>query len=95
MQFTAAQIAGLLNGQIEGDPKASVSKLAKIEEGVPGSISFLANPLYTQFLYTSQASIIIINMRITQLFTIYCTLRSRFEISIFLVYVFLVLLYLH
>ena len=61
MQFTAAQIAGLLNGQIEGDANATVSKLAKIEEGVPGSISFLANPLYTQYLYTSQASIIIIN----------------------------------
>ena len=61
MQFTAAQIAGLLNGQIEGDANATVTKLAKIEEGVPGSISFLANPLYTQYLYTSQASIIIIN----------------------------------
>jgi len=61
MQFTAVQIAGLLNGQIEGNPNASVTKLAKIEEGVPGSISFLANPLYTQYLYTSQASIIIIN----------------------------------
>jgi UDP-3-O-[3-hydroxymyristoyl] glucosamine N-acyltransferase len=61
MQFTASQIAGLLNGQIEGDANATVSKLAKIEDGVPGSISFLANPLYTQYLYTSQASIIIIN----------------------------------
>ena len=48
MQFTAAQIAGLLNGQIEGDANATVTKLEKIEEGVPGSISFLANPLYTQ-----------------------------------------------
>ena len=60
MQFTAAQIAHLLNGEIEGDPNASVTKLSKIEEGVPGSISFLANPLYTQYLYSSQASVIII-----------------------------------
>lgn len=61
MQFTATQIASLLNGQIEGDASASVNKLAKIEEGVPGSISFLSNPLYTQYLYDSRASIIIIN----------------------------------
>ncbi len=61
MQFTASQIAGLLNGQIEGDANASVSKLSKIEEGVPGSISFLANPLYTQYLYGTKASVVIIN----------------------------------
>ena len=61
MQFTAKQIAGLLNGQIEGDANATVTKLAKIEEGVPGSISFLSNPLYTQYLFDSKASIIIIN----------------------------------
>ncbi len=48
MQFTAAQIAGLLKGTIEGNADAVVTKLSKIEEGVPGSISFLANPLYTQ-----------------------------------------------
>ena len=60
MQFTAAQIANLLNGQIEGDADATVTKLSKIEEGSPGSISFLANPLYTQYLYSSQASVIII-----------------------------------
>jgi UDP-3-O-[3-hydroxymyristoyl] glucosamine N-acyltransferase len=61
MQFTAAQIAGLLKGQIEGDANVTVTKLAKIEEGVPGSISFLANPLYTQYLYSTQASVVIIN----------------------------------
>lgn len=61
MQFTAAQIAGILNGTIEGNPDAAVSKLSKIEEGVPGSISFLANPLYTQYIYGTQASIVIIN----------------------------------
>ena len=60
MEFTAKQIAGILNGQIEGDENARITKLAKIEEGVPGSISFLANPLYTQYLYTTKASLVII-----------------------------------
>ena len=61
MQFSATQIANLLNGQIEGDANATVTMLAKIEEGVPGSISFLSNPVYTQYLYTTGASIVIIN----------------------------------
>ena len=61
MEFTARQIAGLLNGQIEGDADTRITKLAKIEEGVPGSISFLANPLYTQYLYTTKASLVIIS----------------------------------
>jgi len=61
MKFTAKQIAELLNGQIEGNPDVEINKLSKIEEGVPGSISFLSNPLYTQYLYTSKASLIIIN----------------------------------
>lgn len=61
MQFTAQQIADLLQGQIEGDGTVVISKLAKIEEGVPGSISFLANPLYTPYLYKTQASLVIIN----------------------------------
>ena len=61
MEFTAKQIADLLKGQIEGNADAKVSKLAKIEEGIPGSISFLANPKYTQYIYTTKASIVIIN----------------------------------
>lgn len=61
MQFTAQQIAGLLNGQLEGNPDVTISKLAKIEEGVPGAISFLANPVYTPYLYTTQASLVIIS----------------------------------
>ncbi len=61
MQFTATQIAGLLHGQIEGDAQVTVTKLSKIEEGVEGSISFLANPLYTQYLYGTKASVVIIN----------------------------------
>jgi len=61
MQFTAQQIANLLQGQLEGNPDAVITKLAKIEEGEPGSISFLANPLYTPYLYTTKASLVIIN----------------------------------
>jgi UDP-3-O-[3-hydroxymyristoyl] glucosamine N-acyltransferase len=60
MKFTAKQISAMLNGVIEGDPEASVSTLAKIEEGQPGSLSFLANPLYTQYIYTTNASIVIV-----------------------------------
>jgi UDP-3-O-[3-hydroxymyristoyl] glucosamine N-acyltransferase len=60
MQFTAAQIAHLLNGTVEGDANATVSKLSKIEEGGAGTLSFLANPAYTQYVYTTTASIVII-----------------------------------
>jgi UDP-3-O-[3-hydroxymyristoyl] glucosamine N-acyltransferase len=61
MQFTAQQIAGLLNGRVEGNADAVVSKLSKIEEGSPGSVSFLANPLYTPHIYNTQASVVIVN----------------------------------
>ncbi len=61
MQFTAQQIADLLQGVPEGDANVTVSKLSRIEDGEPGSISFLANPLYTQYLYTTKASVVIIN----------------------------------
>ncbi|MCF8364210.1 MAG: UDP-3-O-(3-hydroxymyristoyl)glucosamine N-acyltransferase [Bacteroidales bacterium] len=60
MIFKAKEIAKILNGSIEGDENVSVHKLAKIEEGLPGSISFLANPKYTQFVYQSAASIVIV-----------------------------------
>lgn len=61
MEFSAKQIADLLNGQIEGNADAKVTKLSKIEEGVEGSISFLANPKYTQYIYTTKASLVIVN----------------------------------
>lgn len=61
MQFTAKDIAFMLNGTVEGDPLAAVSQLAKIEEAQQGSLSFLANPKYEQYLYTTNASIVIIN----------------------------------
>ncbi len=61
MKFTAKEIAKILEGKIEGNPDASVHKLSKIEEGEPGSVSFLANPKYTRFIYTSNASIVIVD----------------------------------
>ncbi|GGG11781.1 UDP-3-O-acylglucosamine N-acyltransferase [Dokdonia pacifica] len=61
MKFTAAQIAGILEGTVEGNPEVQVSKLAKIEEGTSGSLTFLANPKYTSYLYTTKASIAIVN----------------------------------
>ena len=61
MKFTATQIAELLEGRVEGNPKAEVWNVAKIEEGAPGMISFLANPKYTHYIYETQSSIVIVN----------------------------------
>lgn len=61
MEFSAQQIAGILNGKIEGNADVKITKLSKIEEGVKGSISFLANPKYSQYLYTTNASLVIVN----------------------------------
>jgi UDP-3-O-[3-hydroxymyristoyl] glucosamine N-acyltransferase len=61
MEFKAKQIAEILNGTVDGNSEVVVDKLAKIEEGESGSISFLANPKYTHFIYDSKASIIIVN----------------------------------
>ncbi len=61
MEFSARQIADFLQGTIEGDPGITVSSFAKIEEGKPGSLSFLANPKYEQYLYETEASIVLIN----------------------------------
>ncbi len=61
MKFTAQQIADILEGDIVGDADVKVSKLAKIEEGVEGALTFLANPKYTSFIYSTKASITIVN----------------------------------
>lgn len=61
MEFSAQQLADLLQGKIEGDANVKVSALSKIEEGTPGSVSFLANPLYTQYIYDTKASLVIVN----------------------------------
>lgn len=61
MQFTAAQIAEFLHGTVEGNAQAVVHDLAKIEDGRPGMLSFLANPVYTELVYSSAASVVIVN----------------------------------
>ena len=61
MTFSAAQIALLINGKIEGDATASVTSFGKIEEAKSGQLAFLANPKYEEFLYTTEASVVIIN----------------------------------
>lgn len=60
MQFTADQIASMVGGTVEGNPQAVVSTVAKIEEGQKGSISFLSNPKYTHYIYTTNASIVLV-----------------------------------
>jgi UDP-3-O-[3-hydroxymyristoyl] glucosamine N-acyltransferase len=61
VKFTAKQIAGILEGDIVGNPNVEVFKLAKIEEGIKGSLTFLSNPKYTQYIYSTRASITIVN----------------------------------
>ena len=61
MQFTAAQIAMMINGKVEGNADAAVGSFGKIEEAQAGQLSFLANPKYEEYLYSTRASIIIIN----------------------------------
>jgi len=61
MKFTASQIAGILDGDIVGNPDVEVFKLAKIEEGKKGSLTFLANPKYKPYIYSTKASITIVN----------------------------------
>lgn len=62
MKFSAQQIADLLQGKIQGNPEVTVSGLSKIEEGKTGTLSFLANPKYEEFLYQTEASIVIVNI---------------------------------
>lgn len=61
MEFKAKQIADFLKGEIIGDSEVSVNTISKIEEAKPGSLTFLANPTYTSYIYETQASIILIN----------------------------------
>ena len=65
MKFTATQIAGILEGEVEGNPHIAVHKLSKIEEGETGSLTFLANPKYTSYIYSTKASITIVNRDFT------------------------------
>ena len=61
MKFTAEQIAGILDGVVVGNPSAEVHKLAKIEEGVKGSLTFLSNAKYNNYIYSTEATITIVN----------------------------------
>ena len=61
MEFSAKQIAAFIQGEVIGDENATVHTFAKIEEGIPGAISFLSNPKYTPYIYESQSSIILVN----------------------------------
>jgi UDP-3-O-[3-hydroxymyristoyl] glucosamine N-acyltransferase len=61
MKLTASQIAEITGGSIEGDSKATVSKLSKIEEGEKDSLSFLSNPKYTPYIYKTRSSIVLVN----------------------------------
>ena len=61
MQFTAHELSLMLNGTVEGDPFVQINQLAKIEEAGTGCLSFLANPKYEQYLYTTKASVVIVN----------------------------------
>ena len=61
MEFSAQQIAGFLNGTIEGDPNVKVSNFSKIEEGKPGTLTFLANLKYAHHIYNTEASIVLVN----------------------------------
>src|SRR6476620_10187059 len=92
MQFTAAQIAILLNGKVEGNAEASVSSFGKIEEAQEGQLTFLANPKYEEFLYSTNASIAIINeayelrlpvkptlIRVPDAYTAFALLLSKYQ----------------
>jgi UDP-3-O-[3-hydroxymyristoyl] glucosamine N-acyltransferase len=61
MKFTAKIVAEFLHGEVKGNPDTEVSSVSKIEEGTPGTLAFLANPKYTHHLYTTKASIVLVN----------------------------------
>lgn len=92
MLFTAAQIAHLIQGKVEGDPDTTVGSFGKIEEAKAGQLSFLANPKYEDFLYSTGASVIIVNntqelkqqvsaclIRVPDAYTAFATLLSKYQ----------------
>ncbi|MEO7924082.1 MAG: UDP-3-O-(3-hydroxymyristoyl)glucosamine N-acyltransferase [Chitinophagaceae bacterium] len=92
MQFTAAQIAQIINGKTEGDAGVEVSSFGKIEEAKPGQLAFFANPKYEDHLYSTGASIIIVNdafelkqavkatlIRVPDAYTAFATLLSKYQ----------------
>jgi UDP-3-O-[3-hydroxymyristoyl] glucosamine N-acyltransferase len=92
MQFTAAQIAMIINGKLEGNAAATVGSFGKIEEAREGQLSFLANPKYEEFLYITKASVIIINealelkemisatlIRVPDAYTAFASLLAKYQ----------------
>lgn len=92
MTFAASQIALLINGKVEGDAAASVNSFGKIEEARAGQLSFLANPKYEEFLYSTHASVIILNadyelkkpvtatlIRVADAYTAFATLLGKYQ----------------
>lgn len=74
MIFTAKQIASFVNGEVVGNENAEIYTFAKIEEGVPGALSFLANPKYTDYIYTTRSSVVLVNRDFTPSHEICATL---------------------
>ncbi|GET20847.1 UDP-3-O-(3-hydroxymyristoyl)glucosamine N-acyltransferase [Prolixibacter denitrificans] len=61
MEFSANDIAGLLGGEVEGDGSVKVNNVSKIDQGIPGTLAFLANPAYAKYIYTTKASVVLVN----------------------------------
>ncbi len=74
INFSAKQIANLVNGTVDGDESVAVNRFSKIEEAEPGSLSFLSNPSYTQFLYKTKASVVLVKNDFRPEQKLYCTL---------------------
>lgn len=92
MQFNAAQIAAIINGKTEGDESVSVSSVSKIEDAQKGQLAFLANPKYDEYLYTTEASIILVNdslelkqkikptlIRVADAYTAFATILNEYQ----------------
>lgn len=92
MQFSAGQIGQIINGKVEGDENVTVHSFGKIEEAISGQLSFLANPKYEDFLYSSKASVIIINenlklkqavnatlLRVPDAYSAFATLLDKYQ----------------
>lgn len=74
MEFKAKDIAALLGGVVEGDGNVAVNNVSKIEEGKPGTLAFLANPKYEHYIYTTEASIVLVNSDFRPSKPLSCTL---------------------
>ena len=74
MEFSANDIAGLLGGEVEGDGSVKVNNVSKIDQGIPGTLAFLANPAYEKYIYTTKASVVLVNRNFKPSNELPCTL---------------------